>query len=119
MEEPDVKQTFWGEHRFILLIGSVIVVSIILTIISMFIYTSSGAEQLDLSRPGFIPSKNESVDTDKVTEYSSTGPVNADAIKEFQKLYDAQVDSNAKVDAFGGDPLNPDVLEAPSSGTTD
>jgi len=119
MEESEVKQTFWSEHRFMLLIGLVIVISIVLTIISMFIYTSSGAEQLDLSRPGYISATDEIDDNDKVTEYSSTGAVNADTIKEFQKLYNAQVDSNAKVDAFGGDPLNPDVLEASADSTTD
>lgn len=103
--------TFWDEHRFLILIVATILISIVLVSISIFIYKVSGSAQLDLSRPGY-QSVSDKVDrTDPVTDYSSFGPVNKDTLNDFTKLYDKQAAKAKAVDAFNGDPLNPDVLE--------
>ena len=82
-----------------------------MTTISVIMYNSSGAAQLDLSRPGYLSVSDQVVETDQIDTYSSTGPVNEESIKEFMKLYDEQAAKAKKVDAFNGDPLNPEVLE--------
>jgi len=103
--------TFWAQHRFLVLIAVTIIVSIILVSISLFIYNVSGSAQLDLSRPGY-QSVSDKVDRDDtVTEYGSFGPLNKSTIDEFTKLYDEQATKAKAVDAFNGDPLNPEVLE--------
>ena len=111
IDKPEEVLTFWEQHRFLLLIAATIVISIVLVSISLFIYNVSGSAQLDLSRPGY-QSVSDKVDrSDAVTEYSSFGPLNKTTINEFTKLYDEQASKAKAVDAFNGDPLNPEVLE--------
>jgi len=114
--QPDEDMTFWDKHRLSLLLILTVLIAIILTIVSMIAYNASGTAQLDLSRPG-VSSVSDKVDkTDKITEYSSFGSVNKDSINEFTKLYDTQATKAKAVDAFNGDPLNPEVLEFSISG---
>lgn len=108
---PEEELKFWARHRFMLVVAITIVVSLILTIISLVMYNVSGTAQLDLSRPGY-QSVSDQVETDKgLTEYSAFGPVNKTTVDEFTKLYDEQATKAKAVDAFNGDPLNPEVLE--------
>lgn len=44
---------FLSRHRFIVLLVAAILISLVLTAVSLAIYNSSGAAQLDLSRPGY------------------------------------------------------------------
>jgi hypothetical protein len=82
-----------------------------MTTISVIIYNTSGAAQLDLSRPGYQSVSDKVEVTDNIDTYSASGPVNKDSINAFMKLYDEQASKAKKVDAFNGDPLNPEVLE--------
>ena len=109
--QPDEDMTFWDKHRLSLLLILSVLIALTLTVVSMVAYNASGTAQLDLSRPG-VSSVSDKVDrTDRITEYSSFGSVNKDSINEFTKLYDAQSKKAKAVDAFNGDPLNPEILE--------
>ena len=111
--------SFWDKHRFLVLIAVTIVVAVGLVAVSLVIYNMSGAAQLDLSRPGYKAVASQAqTNTAAFANYSATGPINEETIKEFQKLYDAQADSISAVDAFGGDPLNADTLEFGTTDTT-
>lgn len=110
--------SFWDEHRFMILIIGTLVISIVLVCVSIAIYKLSGSAQLDLSRPGY-QSVSDKVDrTDPVTDYSAFGPVNKSTVSDFTKLYDTQAKKAKAVDAFNGDPLNPEVLEFGDPTTT-
>ncbi len=109
--KPDEDMTFWDRHRLSLLLILTVVISIILTSISLIAYNVSGAAQLDLSRPGYSSVSSKVDRTDEITQYSAFGAVNKDSIDEFTKLYDTQSAKAKAVDAFNGDPLNPEVLE--------
>lgn len=115
--QPEEELTYWDQHRFMLLIAVTIVVAIILVVISMVIYNVSGSAQLDLSRPGYNSVSNQVNRTDTIDSYNASGPVNKTTIDEFTKLYDAQAAKAKAVDAFNGDPLNPEVLEFGVTGT--
>ena len=107
----DEQLTFWEEHRFIMLIAGTIIISLILVSVSIYIYKVSGSAQLDLSRPGY-KSVSDKVDrTDPVTEYSAFGSVTKSTVNDFTELYDKRAEKAKAVDAFNGDPLNPEVLE--------
>ena len=111
--------SFWDKHRFLLLIAITIVVAVGLVAVSLVIYNMSGAAQLDLSRPGYKAVASQAqTNTTTFANYSAAGPINAETIKEFQKLYDEQAESISAVDAFGGDPLNADTLEFSTTDTT-
>jgi hypothetical protein len=102
--------TFWGEHRFALLLVFTVIIAIVLTVISMTLYNISGAAQLDLSRPGYQSVSDQVDTTTKIDSYSASGPVNTETIREFMKLYDEQAKKAKAIDAFNGDPLNPEII---------
>lgn len=111
MASEEQNPTFWGHHRFLTLIIIAILITGLLTTISMSMYISSGASQLDLSRPGYS-SVQDQVDREnrEVQNYSATGPINENTINEFKDLYDEQLERAKVVEAFGGDPLSPKSL---------
>lgn len=110
--EPIEPTSFLSRHRFLLLIALTIMVALGLVSVSLVMYNVSGAALLDFSRPGFqsVASQADKSSANFKT-YSSSGPVNAKTIQEFQSLYDAQAKSVKTVDAFGSDPLNADTIE--------
>lgn len=108
---PDEYKTFWDKHRLSLLLIFTVLIALALTVVSMVAYNVSGTAQLDLSRPGYSSVSNKVDRTDKITEYSGVGPVTKDSINEFTKFYDEQASKAKVVDAFNGDPLNPEILE--------
>lgn len=124
-EETDIvvideeELSFWDKHRFLLLILITIVTAIILTSISIVMYNVSGTAQLDLSRPGY-QSVSDQVETgNTIDDYAAFGPVNKSTVDEFTKIYDEQATKAKAVDAFSGDPLNPEVLEFGTSNATE
>lgn len=110
-ESTVVVLPFRDRHRLSLLLVITVVIAVFMTGVSVFIYNTSGAAQLDLSRPGYQSVSNQVGETDKIDTFSASGPVTADTIKEFMNLYDTQAKKAKAVDAFNGDPLNPEVLE--------
>lgn len=122
MEEPSIipqriddTPTFWGEHRLILLLIGTLLIAMVLTTVSVIIYNTSGAAQLDLSRPGYRSVSDQVEHDTTVGEYSASGPVTAETIQEFIQLYDEQAEKAKAVDAFNGDPLNPELLYSDES----
>ncbi len=100
-----------SKRRFLLMITLSIVVSFVLVLVSMSMYSSSGAAQLDLSRPGYQSVRAQAaVDDSDFQNYTVTGPINQLTISEFKTLYAGQAVKTKSVDAFGGDPLSPDAL---------
>jgi len=109
--EMDTETSFWGTHRFMLLITMTVVIASILVVISMTLYSTSGAAQLDLSRPGYRGVASQAASNDNnFGEYANSGPINSDSVNQFKTLYEKQAAAAQAVDAYAGDPLNPDSL---------
>lgn len=107
----DQQLGFWQQHRYLLLIVFSVAISVVLVGVSMTLYYTSGAEQLDLSRPGY-EAVAEQVEEDAGTydSYSAIGDINEDSINEFEELFTGQAKRATDVDAFGGSPLGPEAL---------
>ena len=103
--------SFWDKHRLSLLLALSVLGALILTVVSVFLYYNSGAAQLDLSRPGYRSVSDKVDQVDEIDTYNASGPVNKETIDAFIKQYDTQASKAKAVDAFNGDPLNPEVLE--------
>lgn len=110
IKQPSTEPSFWDRHRLSLLLILTVLIAIVMTVISVVIYNSTGASQLDLSRPGYRSVSGEVETVDKIDTYSASGPVNKDTIDKFMNLYDEQANKAKAVDAFNGDPLNPETL---------
>lgn len=102
---------FWDRHRLSLLLIITVAIALLMTTVSVIIYNSSGAAQLDLSRPGYRSVSDQVERNDAIDGYSASGAVNKETIEEFMELYDKEAAKAKAVDAFNGDPLNPEVLE--------
>ena len=111
LQTPDEELNFYGRHRFFLLIFFSIIISFSLVTISIAMYNSSGAAQLDLSRPGYKDVRSQAITNDNdFKTFPNTGSVTQKVIDEFESAYSKQSQKTQSVDAFGGDPLSPDAL---------
>lgn len=110
--ETDIQPyTFWSRHRLSLLLIISVTLSVGLTVVSMVLYTVSGAAQLDLSRPGYKSVSSQIDSQTVIEEFKSDGSVSRSVIDDFLEQYDAQAEKATAVNAFNGDPLNPELLQ--------
>lgn len=96
----------WEQHRFLLLIGGTILISLFLVGVAMALYASSGAAQLDLSRPGYKSVRDQVAPSDSLTSFPSSGEITEDTLSQFRTAYDKQADQATNVDSFGGDAMS-------------
>lgn len=101
-----------GQKLAILIVGSVLL-SLTFVCISMWLYSATGAEQVDLSRPGFKDVRGQSFqrneDEDSL-EYSNTGPINKESLDEFEKKFNKAVKDATSVESFASDVLSDKAL---------
>lgn len=112
---PDTKLSFWDQHRLSLLLIMTVIIALIMTVVSIAMYNTSGAAQLDLSRPGYRSVSDQIEQGDAIDTFTASGSVDKETIEEFIELYDEQAEKAKAVDAFNGDPLNPEVLYSDTS----
>lgn len=103
--------SFWVRHRFFFLVFITILISLSMTVISLVMYNVSGSAQLDLSRPGYQSVSSQVEREDTTGDFSASGPVTQETINDFIKTFNQYGDRAKAVDAFNGDPLNPETLE--------
>jgi len=92
----------------LLLMGSMVISGVML-MVSMWLYRVSGAEQLDLSRPGYVREDLMDVDLDD-TGFAATGPMNVEVMEDFRRMFGARMDVISGVDAFRADALSDETL---------
>lgn len=100
----------WQQHKFMVLVGLTIVISLGLVTISLWLYNSSGAAQLDLSRPGYQSVRNQANLNSAFTEFPSSGTIDEQALDEFRTLYNEQLKEATTVESFGGDVMSDAAL---------
>ena len=98
-------------HQLTLLIIGTIVVTIIFTGVGLNMYHTSGAAQLDLSRPGYERAREIVREDDAIfEEYPATGTLDRESFLQFKQLLEKHRDNMNTIDAFGGDPMALDAL---------
>jgi hypothetical protein len=107
-EEPALNR--WQRHRFMVLIGLTIVIALFLVSVALALYASSGAAQLDLSRPGYESVRERAAKSDTFENFPATGPIDKETLDQFRRLYDAQAKKATNIDSFGGDVMNDQTL---------
>lgn len=100
----------WREHKFLILVAVTIVMSMILVGVAMGMYASSGAAQLDLSRPNYQAVREQADRSEALPSFPATGKITKDSLGEFRTLYDDQSKRVINYDSFGGDPLSDHAL---------
>lgn len=102
--------TGWRQHKFLLLVGATILVAMILVGVAMGMYASSGAAQLDLSRPNYQAVQEQVDRSESLTAFPATGKITKENLDDFRKLYNEQAKRVLDYDSFSGDPLNEQSL---------
>lgn len=107
------------KSQFGLFISLSLIISIILSGVSLWLYNESGAAQLDLSRPSYQEARQRAREEEekeaKADEFSPEGKIDKNTIDEFKKIFkDRQ--SKIQADAFKGDPLSDETLNIEQDG---
>lgn len=105
------EQSFAKDHKFLIMIGGSILISIVLVAAAMLLYYSSGASQLDLSRPGFSTIRDKASGQEGFEGIAAIGDVDVETLNEFEKMYNEKLKEVEKIDAFSGDVLSPEALQ--------
>ena len=87
----------------------VLVITVIILTIALSLYKTSGAAQLDLSRPEYNGIRQQAK-VKEDDEFDTKGPVDRNTIKEFLKSYDARAEKINAINAFGPEPLSDQAL---------
>lgn len=96
----------WQQHKFMLLVGATITMAFVLVVIALMLYNSSGAAQLDLSRPGYQSVRDKVSRDNSFAGFPSSGSIDKEALDEFREMYDKQLKEATVVESFGGDVLS-------------
>lgn len=117
IEDKVVEESIVARHSFGFLIVFAIAAALFLVGAAMALYNSSGAAQLDLSRPGYAAVRSRAVSANTYDGFPSTGSIDQTSLKQFRSLYDEQIKQIQSVDAFGGNVLDDATLgiDAPSA----
>ena len=99
------------DHRFITMIIGSIVVESFLVFVAMSLYTTSGAAQLDLSKPGNESIRNKLKSDDSSVTFSSSGPVDEKALNEFETKYNKVLGQAKQPNSFATDILSQSSLQ--------
>lgn len=86
------------KHQLTLAIFLTVVIACIMTSVSLYLYSSSGAIQLDLSRPAYEAARKEIVNPRSDNDFSTTGAVSKEELDTYQKLFD---DQRKDLNSFG------------------
>lgn len=107
------------QHRFLWLVAATILVALFLVSVALALYASSGAAQLDLSRPGYNSVRQQVGRSDSFDGFPAGGSLDKKAINQFRSLYDKQAEKATNVDSFAGDVMSDQTLsiDAPTSET--
>lgn len=111
----DPKTHRLAKHRFVLLIIGTIGIALLLVVIAMIMYLTSGAAQVDLSRPGYVSVREQAQKSDdELKTFPATGQIDSKALDEFDVLYKKELDQ-IKTEVFRPDVLSDETLSIQSN----
>ena len=108
-QKIDMVRAYALRHQFLVAMALVVVITTVMTIISMALYIQSGASGLDLSRPGFVGSR-DNLQKESSIEFKSTGELTEADIKTFQKLFERQRSILNSLSDFDDDAISDESL---------
>lgn len=103
--------TAWQKHRFFVLIVGVIAVSFLLVCIALGLYNSSGAAQVDLSRPGYQSIQKEASRGQVNDSFPTSGKLDAKAFDSFDKMYGNHARRVVGADSFDTEALDTALVQ--------
>jgi len=93
-------------HQLVSFVTLALIVAIIMTVISLRIYVTSGAIKLDLSRPGYEKVRQEVTNDNTTQPFPSSGTLTPAAIKDFRDRLNKQQNDLKAIGNFSDDGLS-------------
>ena len=118
LRQDAIAMTRWEQHKFFVLIAGVILLSTFLVSVALSLYNSSGAAQLDLSRPGFQEVRKQASRDTTTKTFPSTGTLDKAALDNFSKLYSEQAAKVSQTQGFDAAALSEESLQLLNADTT-
>lgn len=103
--------TSWERHRFFGLVAGVIIVSLFLVSVALSLYHSSGAAQLDLSRPGYTAVRKEAARGESSVSYPANGTLDEQALADFRRIYNDRLQRVTSTRSFEASAMSDDALQ--------
>ena len=101
----------WQKYRFVGMLSAVIAISLVLTGVSLEIYNTSGAAQVDLSRPGYQSVRKEATLEQPNDQFEASGNLDDKSYEKFYEMYDRHAGRSADVSSFGDQALSDESLQ--------
>lgn len=100
-----------NNNRLPAFLAATIIVAVVLVVISMAVYHSSGAAQLDLSRAEFKPVRSQISNSSKnKASFDSQGGVDAKVLDDFLARFNEDANKATNSKAFSVDVLSDEQL---------
>ncbi len=109
----------WEQHRFLALIGGVIIIALFLVSVALSLYNSSGAAQLDLSRPGYQNVRDQAKRDTTSKSFPANGALDKEALDLFSKLYAEQSAKVISADSYDASAISEESLQLLSENRND
>jgi len=106
-DEQPTKLEHVKDYRLVIMIFGSIIVALLLVAVALGLYGSSGAYQLDLSRPGDIKLRSQVEEDTSFKGFSSEGEIDVEAIKSFQTMYQEKLGDVVATPLFDAEVLSP------------
>ncbi|MBH1980641.1 hypothetical protein I8H83_03085 [Candidatus Saccharibacteria bacterium] len=104
--EPVLVKKLHSKKPFVALITGAVLVSLILVLMSMYLYNMSGAAQLDLSLPGLQEERIRAQQAKRYDGFNAAGKLDQKAFDQFDELYKKQqADIQKDINGFDSTPL--------------
>lgn len=110
--------TPWQQHRFLVMIAGAVMVACFLVSVALGLYNSSGAAQVDLSRPAYEAIRNQAAQDKDDKSFAATGELDDKAMADFEALYEARASKVTGVDSFDEEALSEDSLQLMTRATS-
>ena len=118
LRQDAIAMTRWEQHKFFVLIAGVILLSTFLVSAALSLYNSSGAAQLDLSRPGFQEVRKQATRDTTTKTFPATGALDKAALDSFSRLYGEQTAKVSQTQGFDAAALSEESLQLLNADTT-
>lgn len=109
-------EEFWRKRQFALFIVCCIAFAAVMTGISLWLYRSSGAIKLDMSRPGYERVRKTVEKSQDDEAYPSSGKLDKKAVDDFNKRLQKYRDDLDKMETFSSETINDEALNLNNPG---
>jgi hypothetical protein len=99
-----------AKNRFVILIFSSIIITLLLVSIAMIWYARSGAAQVDLSRPGYSGVRNQVSENQDSSTFQSSGPITKEVLDSYEELFNKTANQVTSVETFESQALSDETL---------